>query len=155
MKSKMRFFLITFGALLFLLSFVAEGFSVPPKHRPPIHKKPRYTFAPPAFRPKPPGPKYIWIPQYRHPSGVYIGGCWRPPSKPGFIWVDGYWDEEGNWVFGYWKPTEVKPEYLWVPGYWDNAIWIEGYWRPAKKPNFIWVPGHYNASGVWIRGHWK
>jgi len=174
MKSKIRYFLITCGAIFFLLSFVAEGFSVPPKHRlpkphpgnpyfhkvrpkhrPPIYKKRRYIVAPPAFRPKPPGPKYIWVPRYKHPSGIYIGGYWRPPSKPSFIWVDGYWNEEGEWVFGYWKPIEVKPGYLWAPGYWDNTIWVEGYWRPAKKPNYIWVPGYYNTRGVRIKGHWK
>jgi hypothetical protein len=172
MKSKIRVFLIVCGAILFSFSVVTEGCAAPPlgprhpprkvqphkvspKHRAPVYKKRIYVIAPLAVKPKPPTFQHIWIPRYRHPSGTYIGGYWRPPSRPGFTWVDGRWNEEGLWVFGYWKPLIEKPGYLWVPGYWDGTLWVDGYWRPAKKTGLIWVPAHYSSGGVWIKGHWK
>ena len=174
MKSTIRNLLIACGAILFLVSVAAEGLSAPPKHPPkkpppgkphlykvrpkhvpPVYKTRKYVAVPPAFRPKAPGPKYIWVTRYRHPSGVYVGGYWRPPSKPGFVWVDGYWNTAGIWVFGYWKPLQVRPGYAWVPGYWNSTVWVDGYWRRAQRPNLVWVPGHDNSNGVWIRGHWK
>ena len=174
MKSTIKNLLMAGGAMLFLLSPIAEGLSappkhpppkhplgkphvhrVPPKHAPPVYKTRKYIAAPPAFRPNPPGPKYLWVPRYRHPSGVYIGGYWRPPSKPGFTWVDGYSNTAGVRIFGYWKPIRVKPGYIWAPGYWNNTVWVNGYWRQAQKPNLVWVPGHYNSNGVRKKGHWK
>jgi len=174
MNIKIRNLLLIWGAAFFLLFSAFEGFAAQTKHRPtkhprekhrsygapekhprPLHPKKKYMISPPAVRPKAPGSSHVWVPRYRHPSGVYVGGYWRPPSRASFIWIEGYWNEGGAWVFGYWKPLKVKPGYVWVPGYWGNTVWVNGYWRPAKKPNHIWVPGHYNNRGVWIKGHWK
>ena len=176
MELKLRNFLFAWVAILFLFSLVNWGCSAPPhprvrplkhppgkphvykvhpKHHPPIHKKRAYVVAPLPFRPSPPGPRYFWVPRYRHPSGVYIGGYWRPQSKPNFIWVEGYWNAQGEWVFGYWKPVKATPGHVWVPGYWNGTLWVEGYWRQERKPNHIWISGHYGTHGLWIKGYWK
>ncbi len=102
-----------------------------------------------------PGPKYRWIRRYKHQSGAYIGGYWRPPCGVGFSWVDGYWDAKGAWVFGNCNPAKLRKNYMWAPGYWDSSVWIKGYWRPRKKAGFAWAPGHYNNKGIWIKGHWR
>ena len=155
--------LVCLCTLIFLLTFVLEACALPPnphpkRHRPKkaiIHKPRLYVPAP--YRVKPPAPsrRHLWMQRYRHPSGVYIGGFWRPPHKAGYIWADGYLNKDGVWVFGFWKPVKAKKDYAWVPGYWDGTIWAEGYWRQTIKLGFVWVPGGYNSAGVWIKGHWK
>jgi len=120
MKLSIRDFLIICGAILFSFSVVTEVFSAPrrgprhspgkprphkvsPKHRVPAYKKRIYVIAPLAVKPTPPTSKHIWVPRYRHPSGTYIGGCWRPATKSNLIWVPGHYSSSGVWIKAHWK----------------------------------------------------
>ena len=174
MKSTIRNFLIVCSAILFLLSMVAEGlsaspghsrkkphpekrnvFQAPPKYQSQVQQRRKYVVAKPAYRTPHRGPEHRWVPRYRHPSGVYFGGYWRPSSKPGFIWVDGFSNTVGVWVSGYWKPLCERPGYRWIPGYRNKRVWVDGYWRQTRKHGPAWVPGYYNRNGMVIKGHWK
>lgn len=159
MRDRTKTVFIFVSIIVFLFSTFIEVFAfrplkpVRPGRRPAVKR--RFIPAPIAVRPVRQGPKHIWMRRYKLPSGVYIGGFWRPPCRASFTWVDGRWNDEGKWVFGYCKPVKIRAGYLWVPGYRDGGKWFEGYWRPASRAGFVWVPGHYNASGIWIKGHWK
>ena len=153
--------LVCLCTLVFLLMLVLEACALPPKPHPKRHKKAiihkHRPYVPAPHRVKPPAPskRHLWVQRYRHPSGVYIGGFWRPPHKTGYAWTDGYLNEDGVWVSGFWKPLKAKKGHVWVPGYWESTIWGDGYWRLAIKTGFAWTPGSYNSSGIWIKGCWK
>ncbi len=154
MKNMIKTIFVSVFLCFIVFSFLSEAFAGPPRRHKP-YKKRRYLHVPPARRPVSPGSKYRWIRRYKHQSGAYIGGYWRPPCGVGFSWVDGYWDAEGAWVFGNCNPAKLRKNYMWAPGYWDSSVWIKGYWRPRKKAGFAWAPGHYNNKGIWIKGHWR
>jgi len=101
MNIKIRNLLLIWGAAFFLLFSAFEGFAAQTKHRPtkhprkkhrsygapekhprPLHPKKKYMISPPAVRPKAPGSSHVWVPRYRHPSGVYVGGYWRHRQEP-------------------------------------------------------------------------
>ena len=155
--------LVYLCAFIFLLAFVLEACALPPKPHPKrhqfkkaiIHKHRPYVPAPHRVKPLAPSKRHLWMKRFRHPSGVYIGGFWRPPQKAGYMWVDGYLNENGVWVSGFWKPVKAKKGHAWVPGYWGGTIWIDGYWRLSIKPGFVWIGGSCNSAGVWIKGRWK
>ncbi len=74
----------------------------------------------PQVKPPPPGPDYVWVDRVKLPSGIYVGGFWRPVKKPDFVWVGGYRDSQGLWVAGFWKPVKVRRGYVWIPGHWKR-----------------------------------
>ncbi|MBN1828441.1 MAG: YXWGXW repeat-containing protein [Deltaproteobacteria bacterium] len=143
--------------VIFFLSTIASAFPPHPKRpiKRPIVRKHLFVPAPLPLKPPPPAAGFIWIERYKHASGVYIGGFWRPAAKEGFVWTDGVWSDDGQWTPGHWAPVKAKPGFFWVPGYWNGAVWVEGYWRPSVNQGHGWIPGHYDDSGFWLAGHWE